>query len=146
MSSVGHESRQLLIKTQRGDSKQILRSVANTGIVLDPTRTEHRLKFLYARTEEMGMGLSISRSIIEAHRGRLWGHPECWTGRDNPVYVPLNSGVRGHTHCYVLRRRLRLRERLFERPKFRQGAETRHNFIIFWSSMFTIKCVCWHKS
>ena len=98
MSSVGDGLRQLLIKTQRDDSEQVLISVTDSGIGLDPKNAEHLFEaFFTTKTEGMGMGLSISRSIIEAHGGRLWATLECRTRRDVPIYRPNKSRRRGMT-------------------------------------------------
>jgi two-component system sensor kinase FixL len=94
MSSVGDGSRQLLIKTQRDDSQQVLISVTDSGIGLDPKRAEHLFEaFFTTKTEGMGMGLSISRSIIEAHGGRLWATPNAGPGATFQFTVPIRPDV-----------------------------------------------------
>ena len=94
MSSVGDGSRELLIKTQRDDSEQVLISVTDSGIGLDPKNAEHLFEaFFTTKTEGMGMGLSISRSIIEAHGGRLWATPNAGPGATFQFTVPINSDV-----------------------------------------------------
>ena len=94
MSSVSDGSRQLLIKTQREDSEQVLISVTDSGIGLDPKRAEHLFEaFFTTKTEGMGMGLSISRSIIEAHGGRLWATPNAGSGATFQFTVPTSPDV-----------------------------------------------------
>lgn len=94
MSSVGDESRQLLIKTQRNDPDQVLTSVTDSGIGLDPKHAEHLFEaFFTTKTEGMGMGLSISRSIIEAHGGRLWATPNAESGATFQFTVPMSPEV-----------------------------------------------------
>ena len=94
MSSVGDGSRELLIKTQRDDSEQVLISVIDSGIGLDPKNAEHLFEaFFTTKTEGMGMGLSISRSIIEAHGGRLWATLNDGPGATFQFTVPINSDV-----------------------------------------------------
>jgi signal transduction histidine kinase len=59
-----------------GDGPQsplVLISVADSGPGLDPSKADHQFYALYKTNPQgLGMGLSISRSIIEAHGGRLW--------------------------------------------------------------------------
>ena len=96
MSSVGDGSRELLIKTQTDDSEQVLISVIDSGIGLDPKSAEHLFEaFFTTKTEGMGMGLSISRSIVEAHGGRLWATPNAGSRRDVPVYRANQPWRRG---------------------------------------------------
>jgi two-component system, LuxR family, sensor kinase FixL len=92
MSSGSNESRQLLIKTQRDDSDQVLVSVRDFGIGLDPNLAERLFEaFFTTKTDGMGMGLSISRSIIEAHGGRLWATPNVGSGATFQFTVPTGS-------------------------------------------------------
>jgi len=54
-------------------SASILIAVEDSGPGLDPTELKHVFETFYTtKTHGMGMGLAISRSIIEAHHGRLW--------------------------------------------------------------------------
>jgi|SRR6476620_3701585 signal transduction histidine kinase len=88
------KSRQLLNKTQRNDPDQVLMSVTDSGIGVDPKHAEGFFEaFFTTKTEGMGTGLSISRSIIEAHRGRPVGHPECRTGATFQFTAPISHGV-----------------------------------------------------
>ena len=92
MSSGSNESRQLLIKTQRDDSDQVLVSVRDSGIGLDPNLADRLFEaFFTTKTDGMGMGLSISRSIIEAHGGRLWATPNVGSGATFQFTVPTGS-------------------------------------------------------
>jgi PAS domain S-box-containing protein len=63
---------ELTIKSQAGDG-QLLISVSDTGVGLPPEQEEQIFKaFFTTKDNGTGMGLSISRSIIESHGGRLW--------------------------------------------------------------------------
>ena len=94
MSSVSDGSRQLLIRTQRNDSERVLISVTDSGIGLDPKQAERLFEaFFTTKTEGMGMGLSISRSIIEAHGGRLWATPNAGPGATLQFTVPISPDV-----------------------------------------------------
>jgi predicted ATPase/signal transduction histidine kinase len=66
-------SRELVIKSQRAENEQILVSVSDTGIGFPPQLTEQIFDpFFTTKPHGTGMGLRISRSIIESHSGRLW--------------------------------------------------------------------------
>ena len=64
--------RELLISTEL-DHKNVLVAVCDSGPGIDPSHLEHVFDAFYTtKSSGMGMGLSICRSIIEAHGGRLW--------------------------------------------------------------------------
>jgi PAS domain S-box-containing protein len=65
--------RELAIKAEPADNQHILVSVSDTGIGLPPNHLDQLFDaFFTTKREGTGMGLRISRSIIEAHGGRLW--------------------------------------------------------------------------
>jgi PAS domain S-box-containing protein len=65
--------RELTIKSQRAEHEQLQVSVSDTGIGLPPQQAEQIFNaFFTTKTHGTGMGLRISRSIIESHGGRLW--------------------------------------------------------------------------
>ncbi len=69
-------ARDLLIKSQRTDEDEVLVSVSDSGVGLPPRRAEQLFDtFFTTKPHGTGMGLSISRSIVEAHGGRLWAEP-----------------------------------------------------------------------
>jgi len=76
MSVVGDRARELIISTQSGEIDQVHVTVQDSGIGLDPQRMERIFDAFYTtKPEGMGMGLAISRSIVENHGGRLWAVP-----------------------------------------------------------------------
>jgi PAS domain S-box-containing protein len=76
MSTVLDRPRELVIKTQRGDVDHVSVTVQDSGVGLDPKGGERIFDAFYStKREGMGMGLSISRSIVENHGGRLWALP-----------------------------------------------------------------------
>jgi signal transduction histidine kinase len=66
-------ARELIMKSQRGDDKQLLVSISDTGVGL-PAHQRDKIfnAFFTTKPHGTGMGLSISRSIVESHGGRLW--------------------------------------------------------------------------
>ncbi|HZE71546.1 MAG TPA: PAS domain S-box protein [Pyrinomonadaceae bacterium] len=73
MSSVKTRPRELLITSREGNAGELLVAVRDTGNGLDPQNVERIFDpFFTTKPEGMGLGLSISRTIIEAHGGRLW--------------------------------------------------------------------------
>jgi PAS domain S-box-containing protein len=65
--------RRLLIRSQVHDSHNVLVAVRDSGLGLNPQHMDHIFKtFFTTKSGGMGMGLAISRSIIEAHGGQLW--------------------------------------------------------------------------
>jgi PAS domain S-box-containing protein len=76
MSGVGNRARELVIRTQSGEADQVRVIVQDSGIGLDPLSTERIFDAFYTtKPQGMGMGLAISRSIVENHGGRLWAVP-----------------------------------------------------------------------
>jgi C4-dicarboxylate-specific signal transduction histidine kinase len=65
--------RELAIKSQRAENEQIMVSVSDTGVGLPPQQADQIFNaFVSTKLHGTGMGLSISRSIVESHSGRLW--------------------------------------------------------------------------
>jgi len=72
MLTVTDQPRELLIKSARNHS-EVLIQIQDSGEGLDPQQREHIFEpFFTTKPEGIGMGLSISRSIVESHEGRLW--------------------------------------------------------------------------
>ena len=64
---------ELTIKSQPGEGSQLLISIGDTGVGLQPEQAEKVFDAFYTtKAQGTGMGLPISRSIIESHGGRLW--------------------------------------------------------------------------
>jgi signal transduction histidine kinase len=76
MSTVMHRPRKLRIDTQLDGDGNVLIAVEDSGTGLDPANMSRIFDPLFTtKREGMGMGLSICRSIVEAHGGRLWASP-----------------------------------------------------------------------
>ena len=74
--------RELTIQSQSAEDVQVLISVSDTGVGLPPQQEDKIFDaFFTTKTHStgMGMGLRISRSIVESHGGRLWAadNPPC---------------------------------------------------------------------
>ena len=80
MSSVAESVRELSIETQQSETGGILVAVRDSGPGIDSGHLERVFEPFYTtKTSGVGMGLSICRSIIDAHGGRLWvgaNHPQ----------------------------------------------------------------------
>ena len=73
MRDVGEGPRELVVSTAKTESGDLLVAVRDTGPGLDPAKLERPFEAFYTtKPGGLGMGLSICRSIIEAHGGRLW--------------------------------------------------------------------------
>jgi signal transduction histidine kinase len=72
MRTVGERPRDLVIQTQNDEADQVRITVQDSGIGLDPQSIQRIFDAFYSTKHGgMGMGLSISRSIVEHHGGRL---------------------------------------------------------------------------
>jgi signal transduction histidine kinase len=76
VSAVRDRSRELAIVSRVANPDAVLVEVRDSGSGLDPQAAEQVFEAFYTtKTEGIGIGLSISRSIIEAHGGQLWASP-----------------------------------------------------------------------
>lgn len=75
MSGVGEGSRELRINSAEGEPGNLLVAVLDSGPGLSPTDTARLFEAFYTtKSTGLGIGLSICRSIVESHGGRLWQH------------------------------------------------------------------------
>ena len=74
-------TRELAIKSQREENDQLLVSVSDTGVGLPEQQADQIFNaFFTTKRQGIGMGLSISRSIVEIHGGRLWAEKNAGVG------------------------------------------------------------------
>ena len=74
--SVADRPRELLIRSRQHESDKVVVAVQDSGIGIDPQNLEKIFDAFYTtKSQGMGMGLAISRSIIENHGGKLWAIP-----------------------------------------------------------------------
>lgn len=73
MAAVADRPRELVIQAREHESGQVIVSVRDTGVGFASDNEAQLFQaFFTTKTEGMGMGLSISRTIIESHGGRIW--------------------------------------------------------------------------
>jgi two-component system sensor kinase FixL len=73
MAAVTGRPRELVIQAHRHEGEQVLIAVRDSGVGVEPQLIDNLFNaFFTTKPNGMGMGLSISRSIIEAHGGRIW--------------------------------------------------------------------------
>jgi signal transduction histidine kinase len=73
MNAVAGRPRELAITTRDGETDQVQVTVRDSGVGLDPQNRDRIFDAFYTtKPAGMGMGLSISRSIVQNHGGRLW--------------------------------------------------------------------------
>lgn len=93
MTSITNAPRKLLIRSVALEPDAVLVSVQDTGVGIDP-RNMHRIfePFFTSKLGGMGMGLSIGRSIIESHEGRLWVESRPDRGAVFQFTLPISDG------------------------------------------------------
>jgi PAS domain S-box-containing protein len=95
MNKVPEDGRQLFIEAQShlsGDKSFVLITVTDSGIGLKAEELPRLFETFYTtKAEGMGMGLAISRSIVEAHGGRLWATPNTDLGATFQFTLPVQT-------------------------------------------------------
>lgn len=92
MSGVSEGSRGLLIGTGKDASGGVLVAVQDSGPGLNPESFDCLFDSFYTtKPGGMGMGLSICRSIVEAHEGRIWATPNAGPGITVQFTLPIND-------------------------------------------------------
>ena len=94
MKSVSDRPRILRVGTKRHDGNTVLVSVQDSGIGIEPEALEQLFETFYTtKPDGMGMGLSISHSIIESHGGRLWANRNDGPGATFYFTLPAEHGA-----------------------------------------------------
>ena len=92
MVGVHDRPRQLLIRTEREDGDRVRVSVRDAGVGVDPQSMNKLFDPFYTtKSDGMGIGLSVSRSIIERHHGRLWAEPNDGSGATFSFSIPRGA-------------------------------------------------------
>ena len=90
MSTVDTRPRELLVRTQGDGGGRALVTFQDSGAGLEPAKEDRIFEAFYTtKSDGMGMGLWISRSIIENHGGRLWAAPNDGPGATLLFTLPL---------------------------------------------------------
>jgi signal transduction histidine kinase len=92
MDGVNDRARLLRIKTGLNEANHVLVAVKDTGTGIAPDDLKRIFDPLFTtKSRGMGMGLSICRSIIEAHHGRLWASPDVENGSVFQFELPMSG-------------------------------------------------------
>jgi C4-dicarboxylate-specific signal transduction histidine kinase len=95
MSSISGRPRELRVTSGRQGANGILVSVRDSGVGFDQSHSDRLFDAFYTtKPSGIGMGLAISRSIIEAHGGQLWGGPNEGPGATFQFSLPAEVNDR----------------------------------------------------
>jgi signal transduction histidine kinase len=87
-------TRELAINSQRTENEQILVSISDTGVGLPEQQADQIFHaFFTTKPNGTGMGLRISRSIIESHGGRLWAADNSPRGAAFYLTLPVQAAA-----------------------------------------------------
>ena len=94
MNTVHDRPRELLIRTERDEGDRAVLSVKDAGIGFDPKSMDKLFQAFYTtKSDGMGIGLSVSRSIIEQHEGRLWATLNDGPGATVSFFIPCATNT-----------------------------------------------------
>jgi PAS domain S-box-containing protein len=94
MAEVNDRPRQLLIRTEREDGDRVRLSVRDAEVGIDDQDLNKLFDaFFTTKVVGMGIGLSVSRSIVERHHGRLWAEPNDGPGVTFSFSIPRRENV-----------------------------------------------------
>jgi C4-dicarboxylate-specific signal transduction histidine kinase len=88
------DKRELVIKSERWENEQVRVTVRDTGVGLPPQTDQIFNAFFTTKVYGTGMGLSISRSIVESHGGRLWADGD--SPRGATFHITLPTRIEAH--------------------------------------------------
>ena len=87
----------MLIRTERDEGDSVRLSVKDAGVGFDPHTMDQLFEAFYStKNDGMGVGLSVSRSIIENHQGRLWAVLNDGPGATFSFAVPSRPHTTAH--------------------------------------------------
>ena len=90
MSEVHDRPRHLVVRTERDDGMWARVTVRDSGVGIEPQGMARLFEPFYTtKSGGMGIGLSVSRSIIESHHGRLWAAPNDGPGATFSFSIPF---------------------------------------------------------
>jgi PAS domain S-box-containing protein len=86
------EPRELIVRSQPAEDGQLMISVSDTGVGLPPKQADQIFDaFFTTKPQGTGMGLRISRSIVESHGGRLWAADNSPRGASFHLTLPIEA-------------------------------------------------------
>jgi signal transduction histidine kinase len=89
MKDVDHK-RELVVRSQRTENERLMISISDTGVGLPPQEKDKIFDaFFTTKPHGIGMGLRISRSIVESHGGRLWATENSPRGASFSFTLPI---------------------------------------------------------
>jgi len=92
MQAVTDRPRELVIRSRQDEKQNVLVSVTDCGVGISAENADRLFNaFFTTKASGMGMGLSICRSIIEAHGGRLWATANAPHGATVQFTLPVNA-------------------------------------------------------
>jgi C4-dicarboxylate-specific signal transduction histidine kinase len=92
MDAVTDRPRELMIRSRRDESDQVSISVTDSGVGISAEHADRLFgPFVTTKSDGMGMGLSICRSIIQAHGGCIWVEPNLIEGAAFHFTLPLHQ-------------------------------------------------------
>jgi signal transduction histidine kinase len=95
MSRVEDRPRELMVRTERDESGGVCVSVQDSGVGFAPQDSERLFEAFYTtKAQGMGIGLSVSRSVIERHQGRLWAVPNEGPGATFTFSLPAGADTK----------------------------------------------------
>ncbi len=95
MNTLNDRQRELIIRTSREVDQAVRLSVVDVGLGLDREVADRLFQpFFTTKADGMGIGLSISRSIVEAHQGRLWATPNDGFGATFCFSLPCETNTK----------------------------------------------------
>jgi signal transduction histidine kinase len=101
MSGVDDRPRHLVIRTGRDDDDRVRLTVQDAGAGVEPQDMDRLFEAFYTtKSGGMGIGLSVSRSIIESHHGRLWATPNDGPGATFSFSIPRGPEGMTDSHSF----------------------------------------------
>ena len=95
MNGVDDRLRELVVRSGRGEGGGVCVSVQDCGVGFAPEDRERLFEAFYTtKPQGMGIGLSVSRSVIERHRGQLWAVPNDGPGATFSFSVPAGTDTK----------------------------------------------------
>jgi signal transduction histidine kinase len=91
MSEIPQDTRILRVKTALRTPDAVVVAIQDTGSGLSSEKIDQIFDAFYSTKNGLGMGLAISRLIIEAHKGRIWAEPTAPTGAIFQFILPANA-------------------------------------------------------